>query len=417
MKIIKVLGREIFDSRGWPTVACELILENGLRVHASVPSGISRGRHEACELRDGGKRLWGKGVLKAIENIEQVIAPLILNEEPNVVAMDLRMIDLDSTRDKSHLGSNAMLAVSMAICKAQALIENIELYELIAYLSYAEAVSLPFPQINLINGALHGDSSLAIQEFMVMPLGAQNFRASFEIGVAVFHELKQILQMHGKSTAIGDEGGFSTNFSSDEEALDYLTEALLRVESYYGNRCVIALDMAATQWYDQSSKTYVLHGTRYTSGDLVAWYADLIEKYPIFSIEDGLAEDDWEGWKVMTGTLAHKIQLVGDDLFVTNRERIIYGAEHESATGVIIKPNQVGTVTETLQAIHESKLREMNVIISHRSGETEESFIADLAVGTSAGQIKAGGCTRGERLAKYNRLLAIEDVLMNQMVS
>lgn len=416
MKISKMIGREIYDSRGWPTIQCEITLEDGTAVVASVPAGLSRGRYEAREMRDGGKRLWGKGVLKAIENLESIIAPEIVGKEPDALEMDFKIIEMDGTPDKSHLGSNATLAASMAIYKAQARVEKIELYELIAYVCGASSVSLPFPLFNIVNGGVHANNDLQIQEFMIVPVASENFRSSMELTVMLFHEFKNILQRYGKSTAVGDEGGFAPQNVSDIEVLDMLCEALEKVEQVHGNRCVIALDIAASRFYDPATRTYEWEGAKISSEDLIAYYAELIESYPIYSIEDGLSEDDWGGWSTMMQVFDNKIQLVADDLFVTNPLRIAQGVKDNVASGVIIKPNQIGTVSEALQAIKLCKNNGLNIIVSHRSGETCDSFIADLAVGASAGQIKAGGCSRSERLSKYNRLLTIEDKLTSSLL-
>jgi enolase len=411
MKIVRIIGREVYDSRGWPTIQCELFLENGQSVLSFVPSGLSTGMYEAIELRDGGKRLCGKGVLKAIENIEQVIAPQLVGKEPQAVEMDLKMIEIDGTQNKSRLGANAMLAVSMALYRAEALIEDVKLYELIAYVMEADSVSLPFPLLNIINGGAHASNNLQIQEFMVVPVGAPNFRSAFEVGVLVFHELGSLLKARNKSLAVGDEGGFACNFSSDTEAFDILLEAIEKVNNTHTLSCVIAIDVAASQFYNTVTKRYRWHDKQLTSDEMIDFYQDLTKKYPIYSIEDGLSEDDWASWVKMTKVLENKTQVVADDLFVTNIYRIMEGSDEHAANSVIIKPNQVGTITESLQAIKLCKSQRLNTIVSHRSGETEDTFIADLAVGSSAGQIKAGGCCRSERIAKYNRLLTIEDEL------
>lgn len=411
MKISQVAAREIYDSRGWPTIQCTIILDDGSTVTSSVPTGLSRGRHEAYELRDGGKRLWGRGVLRAVENIELVIAPALIGKEPNGPTMDILMLDEDGTTDKSHLGANTLLAVSMAVYKAQALAEKIELYELIAYLVGAETITMPFPQFNLINGGAHADTTMQIQEFLLVPAGASNFRAAMELCVTVFHELKNVLHKHGKSTAVGDEGGFAPQGVSDQQALAFLYEAIERV-SQEGSNSVIALDVAASQFYDRETGLYKFGGADLKTAELIDVYRKLMGEYPIFSLEDPLAEDDWDGWRFMKKEMGGDVQMVGDDLFATNFHRIEKGIKDNISTAAIIKPNQIGTITETLQAIQLCKNNDLDVIISHRSGDTEETFIADLAVGTSAGQIKAGGCSRGERLAKYNRLLTIEDTLL-----
>lgn len=415
MNIASIVGHEIYDSRGWPTLMCAIQLDDGHTVYASVPTGLSRSRHEARELRDGGKRLWGKGVLKSIEMIEQVIAPEFVGQEPNAIAMDFKMIELDGSEDKSYLGANTMLAVSMALYRAQAYAEGIELFELIGYLFGAENITIPFPFFNVINGGAHAQNNLRIQEFMVVPVGVQTFRESMEIGVLVYQELKNALAKKGYSTAVGDEGGFSPQVKSDEEALDILTEVLENVGSAEGNRCVIALDFAASQFYDKLTHKYTWQKKQVTADNLIEIYEELISTYPIYSIEDGLAEDDWAGWQKMQKALSTKVQIVGDDIVATNIKRIAQCIEEECATSVIIKPNQIGTITETLQAIKLCKENNLNTIVSHRSGETCDSFISDIAIGSSAGQIKAGGPSRSERLAKYNRILLIEDMLVGSM--
>lgn len=414
MKIKSVHGREIYDSRGMPTVECSLILEDGAQVIASVPSGLSRSAYEVRELRDGGARLLGAGVLKAIENLEQVIAPLIVDKIPDLIPMDLSLIDADGTENKSHLGANAMLAASIAICKAQAHINEMEPYELIAYLCSAETISLPFPMFNVINGGVHAHNNAMIQEFMIVPTGAQNFRESLEIAVTVFQELKKILTKQGKSINVGDEGGFAPYLDTDKQALDYIMEAIDHLGSDLQDSVVIALDVAASQLYDRATNTYRWQGKRVSSEELTHLYAELLDVYPIYSIEDGMSDVDEHGWRYMMQAFGDSIQVVGDDLFATNSKRIIQGIEQGLANAVLIKPNQVGTVSEALQSLMWCKENEVNAIVSHRSGETEDTFIVDLAVGANAGQIKAGGCSRGERMAKYNALLRIEEEMMAQ---
>jgi enolase len=416
MIITRLQAREIFDSRGTPTIECELTLEEGQMVTSSVPSGASVGKHEAFELRDGGKRLFGKGVNKAVENIEQVIAPAIIGKDLNPPELDQILITLDGTPNKKNLGANAMLAVSMAIYKAQALLENAELYELLAWIYGHEMVSLPMPMFNLINGGAHADNNLRIQEFMIVPLGAPSYREALEAGMQFSHALHEELKKAGKVTAVGDEGGFACQFIDEIDALNWLMEVLVKFDKKGTQMYGIALDVAASQLYDPKTKTYTWGEDKATSQDLIEFYLKLIEHFPIYSIEDGLAEDDWEGWSALTQALGEKIQLVGDDLFTTNIKRIVKGIELGAGNAVVIKPNQIGTITETLQTIQFCKEQKLNVIISHRSGETNDTFIADLAVATAAGQIKAGGCSRGERIAKYNRLLTIEDKLMRGLL-
>ncbi|HZW60710.1 MAG TPA: phosphopyruvate hydratase [Candidatus Babeliales bacterium] len=416
MKISRLVAREIYDSLGWPTIGCDLYLDNGMYVTASVPSGTSKSKFEAIELRDGGTRLGGQGVLKAIENIEHVIAPAVLGQEPDVIAMDLRLLELDGTDNKSILGANATLAVSMAVARAQALINDIDLYELIAHICEIESVSLPFPMFNLIEGGVHADNGLAIQEFMIMPVGAQSFREAMECAVAVYHMLGKVLQKRGKLIAVGAEGGYSSEFEDEHEALDLLMEAIEKAETEDETEGVLALDIAASQFYNPKTKKYMWKGKNISSQNLIEIYAQLAEKYPLYSIEDGMAETDYDGWITMMDAFGQDLQIVGDDLFATHPVRIMEGVTHGYANAAIIKPNQIGTVTETLQAIKLCKTHEINTIVSHRSGETDDTFIVDLALGSCSGQIKAGGVTRGERLAKYNHMLSIEDILMRSML-
>lgn len=413
MKIVKIIGREIFDSRGWPTIACELILEEDLSVTASIPAGLSRGTHEAYEIRDGGKRLFGKGVLQAIDRLETTIGPALVGKEPNVIDADLRMIEIDGTPNKSYLGANAMLAASIAVAKAQAFLEGLEPFELIAYLMGLDTVTLPYPMVNVINGGLHADNNLFIQEFMIVPIGAQNVRSSLEIVAVVFQEIKNELKKRNLLTNVGDEGGFAPNLDSETEALDIIVEALDKAGQ---DSCVIALDVAATQYYDAQTGLYRWHDKLLSSYELIAFYENLAEDYPIYSLEDGLAQEDIMGWQELMNRLGDRVQIVGDDLFATNYNRITQGIENGLATGVIIKPNQIGTVTEALQAIKLCKQYQLDAIVSHRSSETEDTFIVDLAVGANVGQLKAGGFCRGERIAKYNRLLTIEDHLIRLLM-
>ncbi len=413
MKITKVIGREIFDSRGLPTVECQVDLEEGLSVYASVPAGLSRGPYEAYDLRDGGSRLMGQGVLKAIEKLETIIAPSLIGLEPDVIATDMLILELDGTDNLSKLGANAALAASIAVCRAQALIEGLEVYELIAHICDVESVALPFAMFNVINGGVHAHNGLPIQEFMILPAGAQNFRESMECAAIIFHTLGNVLQKRGKLVAVGDEGGYACSFKDEQEALDLLMEA---VEITKIDDVVLALDVAASQFYDAQKKTYQWGNKELSSEEMVVFYTKLVESYPIYSLEDGMASDDTVGWQMLMKELDEDVQIVGDDLFATNTARIADGIEQGLANAVIIKPNQVGTVTQTLQAIKLCKEYDLNSIVSHRSGETNDTFIVDLAVGTCAGQIKAGGPCRGERMAKYNMMLRIEDTLMHSML-
>jgi len=411
MKITQVTGREIFDSRGYPTLECELTLENDQLVRASVPSGLSRSKYEAIELRDGGKRLQGLGVSNAIEKLETTIAPEIIGKEPNIVEMDLKMIELDGTSDKHMLGANTMIAASTAIIKAQAVSSEQKPYELIANLCGLEQVSLPYPMCNIINGGLHANNKLQIQEIMIVPIGFSTFHDAFEATLEVYYRLKTILQKKGKTIVVGDEGGFASNFDGETEALDLLMQALKLNGSGQEKTFTIALDIAASHFYDSKTKTYHWQNQKLDAQDMINLYGQLSDKYPIFSIEDGLSEDDWDGWKCMMKQLGNKLQIVGDDIFATNPARIAEGIEQQITNTAIIKPNQIGTITETLQAIILCKDYGLNTIVSHRSGETEDNFIVDLAIGTNAMQMKIGGCSRGERISKYNHMLRIEDAL------
>jgi enolase len=416
MKIERVIAREIFDSRGWPTIECELILEDGTFVTASVPSGISRSKYEALELRDGDKRMSGMGVSQAIENIESIIAPALINREPDLVTMDVHMLEIDGTDDKSKLGANAILAVSTAVLKAQAAIEGLEPYEMVAHLCGLESISVPLPMFNMINGGRHAHTQLQIQEFLLVPTNMSSFRTAMESACVVFHELEQILAKKGKNFGVGDEGGFVANFDDVTEAFDLLSEALDASKKKMQGSFVFGLDVAANQFYDAKKKKYKWNGKSVSSEQLIKVYEKLAKEYPIYSIEDGLSDEDWDGWIEMTKALNEKVQIVGDDVFATNAQRIWQGIEQGVGTAAIIKPNQIGTLTETLQAIKLCKEYTMNVIVSHRSGETNDTFLADLAVGVSAGHIKAGGFSRGERMAKYNQLLRIEDSLVLGML-
>jgi enolase len=410
MKINTVHAREIFDSRGIPTVECAISLSDGMTVTASVPAGISRGVHEAVELRDGGDRLMGLGVHKAVSVIEEIIAPTLIDRVPDVITFDLEMLHLDQTNNKSHLGANAILATSMAVCRAQAYIEGAELYEFIAHISQYPTVTLPCPMFNFLGGGLHADNNFQIQELLIVPTKEFSFHDAMNTGVTIYHSLQEILRAKGKITAVGYEGAFVPSFNSEYEPFDILMEAIEK--SGNGSNVMLSLDVAASHLYNNSTGLYTWNGSQVSSHELIEWYENLMSRYPIYSIEDGLGESDWNGWRDMKKELGSRVKLVGDDLFTTDPQRIWYGIENNCATTALIKPNQIGTVTETLQAIQLCKDNEWDVIVSHRSGETNDSFIADLAVGVSAAHIKAGGCSRGERMAKYNRLLQIEQQLM-----
>ncbi len=410
--IIGVYGREILDSRGNPTVEVEVYLDDGSMGRAAVPSGASTGAFEAVELRDGDKgRFLGKGVSKAVENINDIIAPEIVGLEVfDQVGIDELMIELDGTDNKGKLGANAILGVSMAVAKAAANSLDLPLYQ---YIGGVNAKTLPVPMMNILNGGEHADNNVDIQEFMVMPVGAESFAEALRTGAEIFHNLKSVLKEKGLNTAVGDEGGFAPNLTSNEEALQVIITAIEKAGYTPGKDVMLALDVAATEMYNKDEKKYELKGEGLvkTSEEMVEFYSDLVEKYPIISIEDGLDEEDWAGWKLMTEKLGNKIQIVGDDLFVTNTVRLSKGIKSDTANSILIKLNQIGTITETLDAIEMAKRAGYTAVISHRSGETEDSTIADLVVAVNSGQIKTGAPSRTDRVAKYNQLLRIEDIL------
>ena len=410
--ITDVYAREILDSRGNPTVEVEVWTELDAFGRAMVPSGASTGIYEAVELRDMDKsRYLGKGVLTAVDNVNDIIADEIIGMEVfDQILIDQILIELDGTDNKGKLGANAILAVSMAVARAGANELGIPLYQ---YIGGINAKTIPVPMMNILNGGEHADNNVDIQEFMVMPVGAINFREGLRMGTEIFHNLKAVLKSRDLSTSVGDEGGFAPNLSSNEEALSTIVEAIEKAGYKPGEDVLLALDVAASGMYNKDDKTYNLKGEgRILSvEEMVAYYEDLVDRYPIISIEDGLDEDDWDGWKLMTEKLGKKIQIVGDDLFVTNTERLEKGIELGVSNSILIKLNQIGTITETLDAIELAKTNGYTAVISHRSGETEDSTIADLAVATNAGQIKTGAPSRTDRVAKYNQLLRIEDEL------
>ncbi|MFP4363371.1 MAG: phosphopyruvate hydratase [Spirochaetia bacterium] len=414
MSIIEyVEAREILDSRGNPTVEVDVMLEDGSMGRAAVPSGASTGEHEAVELRDGDKkRYMGKGVLKAVENVNNKIASEIIGMcALEQVEIDKTMIELDGTDNKSKLGANAMLGVSMAVARAAANYLDLELYK---YLGGMHTVTLPVPMANIINGGSHADNSVDFQEFMVMPVGADSFRGGLRMITEVFHTLKGILKSKGYSTAVGDEGGFAPNLKSNDEACEVIIESIEKAGYKPGEEIMIALDPATSELYDADKKRYILShstGAELTSEEMAAHWEKWVDKYPIISIEDGIDENDWEGWKHLTEKLGKKCQLVGDDLFVTNTKRLSQGIEQGIANSILIKVNQIGTLTETYEAVDMAKRAGYTAIVSHRSGETEDAFIADLVVALETGQIKTGSLSRSDRLAKYNQLLRIEDQL------
>jgi enolase len=413
MEIIKVIGREILDSRGNPTVEADVHLADGSIGRAAVPSGASTGEHEAVELRDGDKaRYLGKGTLKAVTNINEKIGPAVQGMDAvEQSAIDQRMIRLDGTANKGKLGANAILAVSMATARAQAQSDDTPLYR---YLGGVGANLLPVPMMNILNGGAHADNSVDPQEFMVIPHGASKFSEALRMGAEVFHTLKGVLKKRGYSTAVGDEGGFAPNLKSNDEALEVVLEAITKAGYKPGEQIGIALDPAASEFYDKSIGKYVFKKSdksQRSSEQMVEFWANWVAQYPIMSIEDGMAEDDWDGWRLMTDALGKRIQLVGDDLFVTNTERLAQGIERGIANSILIKVNQIGSLTETLEAMHMAADAGYSAVVSHRSGETEDAFIADLAVATRAGQIKTGSASRTDRIAKYNQLLRIEEEL------
>ena len=411
MSIIQSIhGRQILDSRGNPTVEVEVELMDGSIGRAAVPSGASTGAHEAWELRDGDKSVFmGKGVLKAVENINGEIGDSLIGMDAvNQREIDAIMRELDGTPNKSRLGANALLGVSLATAKAAAACVQLPLYR---YLGGTGAHILPAPMMNIVNGGQHADNSVDVQEFMVMPLGFETFSDGLRAGVEIFHHLKKVLSSRKLNTAVGDEGGFAPDLGSNQEALDLIMEAISQAGYTAGEQIFIALDVAATEFYDAKTKTYTIDGKKLSGPDMVGFLANWAAKYPICSIEDGCAEDDWESWKLLTETLGSKVQLVGDDLFVTNVERLQRGIDEGIANSILIKVNQIGTLTETIEAIQLAARNGYTSISSHRSGETEDSFIADLAVGLSTGQIKTGSASRSDRMAKYNQLLRIEEEL------
>ncbi|MCJ8176576.1 phosphopyruvate hydratase [Pseudomonas viridiflava] len=417
-KIVDIKGREVLDSRGNPTVEADVLLDNGIIGSACAPSGASTGSREALELRDGDKsRYMGKGVLKAVANINGPIRDLLLGKDPvDQKALDHAMIALDATENKASLGANAILAVSLAAAKAAAQDQDLPLYAHIANLNGTPGVySMPVPMMNIINGGEHADNNIDIQEFMVQPVGAKSFAEGLRWGTEIFHHLKAVLKARGLNTAVGDEGGFAPNLASNEEALSAIAEAVSNAGYKLGTDVTLALDCAASEFY-KDGKYKLSEEGEYDSAGFADYLADLVSKHPIISIEDGLDESDWAGWKILTDKIGDKVQLVGDDLFVTNTKILKEGIDKKIANSILIKFNQIGTLTETLEAIQMAKAAGYTAVISHRSGETEDSTIADLAVGTSAGQIKTGSLCRSDRVSKYNQLLRIEEQLGSKAV-
>lgn len=411
--IASLTARQILDSRGNPTIEVDLLTENERLGRAAVPSGASTGIHEAAELRDNNKKLYGgKGVLKAVKNVNEDIANLIIGwDVADQTGIDAAMIALDGTENKSKLGANAMLAVSLALAKAAALEANLPLYR---YVGGTNACVLPIPMMNILNGGAHADNKIDFQEFMVMPVGATSFSEGLRWGVEIFHALKTVLKKKGYSTNVGDEGGFAPNIGSNEEAIETVLEAIKIAGFKTGSQIGIAMDAANSELWNKKEKKYIFHksdGKKMTSEQLVDYWASWVKQYPIISIEDGMAEDDWAGWKSLTEKLGDKCQLVGDDLFVTNVKRLKRGIDENTANGLLVKVNQIGTLTETINAVSMAQMAGYNTIMSHRSGETEDSTIADLAVALNCGQIKTGSASRSDRMAKYNQLIRIEEML------
>jgi len=411
--IVEVHARQILDSRGNPTVEAEVLTDDGAMGRASVPSGASTGIHEAMELRDGDKKKYGgKGVLKAVKNVNDVIADSLIGfDVAQQAAIDQAMIDLDGTPNKSKLGANAILAVSMAVAKAAAEEAGLPLYR---YIGGTNAKTLPVPMMNILNGGAHADNKIDFQEFMIMPIGATSFSEGLRWGVEIFHTLKSVLKKKGFSTNVGDEGGFAPNIQSNEEAIETVLEAITAAGFKTGSQVAIAMDAANSELWDAKKKKYVFHkssGKAVSSDELVKFWESWVKKYPIISIEDGMAEDDWAGWKNLTDAVGKKVQLVGDDLFVTNVERLQQGIDKGVGNGLLVKVNQIGSITETINAVTLAQHNGYNTIMSHRSGETEDVTIADLAVALNCGQIKTGSASRTDRIAKYNQLIRIEEEL------
>ena len=404
--ITNIFAREVLDSRGNPTVEVEVRLETGATGRAIVPSGASTGEHEAVELRDGGKRFLGKGVLQAVSNVNNEIRDLVLGLDGlDQQTIDKKLIALDGTENKSRLGANALLGVSLAVARAASSARNLPLYKSVGG---DDANTLPVPMMNVLNGGMHADNNIDLQEFMIMPIGATRFSEGLQWGVETYHTLKSLLKAKGLSTAVGDEGGFAPNLANNEEAIELLVEAIMRAGFKPGVDIAIALDPAMSELYKDSRYHMAGENKIFTSDELAEWWVSLVDKYPIVSIEDGMAQDDWDGWEALSSALGQQIQLVGDDLFVTNTKRLQQGIDRKIANSILVKVNQIGTLTETLNAISLAKKNNYTSVMSHRSGETEDSTIADLAVATNCGQIKTGAPARSDRVAKYNQLLRIE---------
>jgi enolase len=411
--IASINARQILDSRGNPTIEVDILTENERLGRAAVPSGASTGIHEAVELRDGNKKLYGgKSVLKAVKNVNTILADNLLGwDVADQTGIDAMMLKLDGTENKAKLGANALLAVSLAVAKAAALEANLPLYR---YIGGTNAAILPIPMMNILNGGAHADNKIDFQEFMVMPVGAKTFSEGLQWGVEIFHALKTVLKKKGYSTNVGDEGGFAPNIQSNEEAIETVLTAIQAAGYKTGSQVAIAMDAANSELWNAKEKKYIFHksdGKKLTSEQLVKYWENWVKQYPIISIEDGMAEDDWKGWKMLTDTIGSKCQLVGDDLFVTNVKRLERGINENTANALLVKVNQIGTLTETINAVSMAQQNGYNTIMSHRSGETEDSTIADLAVALNCGQIKTGSASRSDRMAKYNQLIRIEEIL------
>lgn len=411
--ITDIKAREILDSRGNPTIEVDVWLEDAFLGRAAVPSGASTGKHEALEMRDkDAKRYGGKGVLTAVKNVDEVIAPALIGMNGlNQVSIDRTMLELDGTKNKKKLGANSLLGVSMAVARAAAEASELPLYR---YLGGASACQLPRPMMNIINGGSHANNNVDVQEFMIMPLAGDTFAEALRAGAEVFHSLKKVLSSMKLTTAVGDEGGFAPDLKSNDEAIEVILKAVKQAGYKPGKDIVLCLDAAASEFYNKTKKKYVFHksdGSERTSEEMTEYYAEWVKKYPLVSLEDGLDEDDWSGWQAQTTALGDKLQIVGDDLFVTNTERLARGIKEGAGNSILIKLNQIGTVTETLEAINMAHKAGFTAVVSHRSGETEDTFIADLVVAAGTGQIKTGSLSRSERVAKYNRLLRIEEEL------
>ena len=417
MRIENIKAREVLDSRGNPTVEVDCVLQGGVRGRSIVPSGASTGEHEALELRDGDKKRYlGKGVLRAVNNVNSVIGPALAGQDATLQShIDQIMLSMDGTKNKSKLGANAMLGVSMAVARAAAESHGLPLYR---YIGGVKASVLPVPMMNIVNGGAHADNNVDLQEFMIMPIGASSLPEAIRMGAEVFHNLKKILHDSGHGTAVGDEGGFAPNLKSNQEAIEMILKAIETAGYRPGEDLALALDAASSEFYDKKGKYIFKKSDKSTktSAEMVQLYSDWCKKYPLVSIEDGLAEDDWDGWQALTRELGRKVQLVGDDLFVTNTERLARGMGMGVGNAILIKVNQIGTLTQTLDAINMARKASYGIVISHRSGESEDTFIADLAVATNAGQIKTGSMSRTDRVAKYNQLLRIHEELGDQAV-